>query len=74
MCAPQAVTSAPVSRLLAFTTSWTATDNYEQYDSQRSAPLVLQAGQAVLLELCANNWAGPGYVQVAAIVPSSSYR
>jgi hypothetical protein len=63
-----------VSRLLAFSSSWTPSDNYELYDSQRSEPLVLQAGQPVLLEVTASNWNGPGHVQVAAIVPSSTYR
>ena len=70
----QATTGAPVSRLLAYLDGWTASEAYDQRASGRSEPLMLRAGQPVLLELTVANWAGQGYAQVAVVVPSSSYR
>ena len=70
----QAVTKAPISRLLAFVESWTYADTYDQKPSQRAEPLTLKAGQAVLLELVAANHASPGYAQMAVMVPSSERR
>ena len=47
---------------------------WEKYPGQRSAPLMLKAGQRVLLEATSTNAAATGVLQVGVRVPGSGPR
>jgi predicted NAD-dependent protein-ADP-ribosyltransferase YbiA (DUF1768 family) len=54
--------------------AWTSADEWTKFDSQRSAPLLLAAGQQVLLEAAHCNQWGAGIAQVGVIAPSDKPR
>ncbi len=63
-----------VSSMLANVPVWTSMDEWTKFPTQRSAPLLLVAGQPVLLEAVHCNQWSAGLGQVGVIVPSDQPR
>jgi hypothetical protein len=66
----QAATGGMVTRQLASVTTWSYPDNFDQFASQRSWPLPLQPGQALLLEAFTANTGSTGVLTVGVTVPN----